>query len=279
LKHSSHAVENAARGIHVDAAIGERHISELLADRSHLRRLHASVSPAQARNMAGMLRAAFRWALAEEMIERDPTDLVKPPPYRRPEARYLDLEDVRRLRALVAGERLEGAVILGLAGLRAAEATFTKRGHLVDSVLHVRGSSWGTTQTGRTRSLTLPAGEVAALRRFMAREAERLLAVGVRADGRTPILTGPLGEPLTPAYMSAAFRTFARSHGLNVTYHSLRHTAASLMLASGTDVHTVSARLGHERPTTTLAMYSHLIGQADRDAAERLETLLSRSPG
>ena len=226
-----------------------------------------------------MLRGAFRWAVTEEMIERDPTDLVKPPPYRKPEARYLDLEDVRRLRESVSGEPLEGSVVLGMAGLRAAEATYVRRGDLVDNVLHVRGSSWGATKTGRTRSLTLPAGEVAALRRFTAREAERLLAVGVRADERTPILTGPLGQPLKPAHMSATFRTYARSLGLDSTYHALRHTAASLMLASGTDVRTVAGRLGHASATTTLATYSHLIGQADRDAAERLEALLSRSPG
>lgn len=125
----------------------------------------------------------------------------------------------------------------------------------------------------------MPSGEVAALRSFRAREAERLLQVGVRIDDRTTILTDGFGDPLKPAYMSALFRTFVRSHGLDCTYQSLRHTSASLMLASGTDIHTVSARLGHERPTTTLAMYSHLIGQADRDAAERLETLLSRPSG
>ena len=51
------------------------------------------------------------------------------------------------------------------------------------------------------------------------------------------------------------------------------------MLASGTDIRTVAGRLGHASPTTTLAIYSHLIGQADRDAAERLDALLSRSPG
>jgi integrase len=112
----------------------------------------------------------------------------------------------------------------------------------------------------------------------MACEAERLLAVGVRADEQTQILTGPRGEPLQPAYMSATFRAFARSHGLEATYHSLRHTAASLMLASGTDVRTVAGRLGQASPTTTLQTYIHLIGRADRDAAERLEALLSRAP-
>jgi integrase len=85
------------------------------------------------------------------------------------------------------------------------------------------------------------------------------------------------GEPLKPAYKSATLRTYVRSHGLDCTYHALRHTAASLMLASGTDVRTVAGRLGHASATTTLQTYSHLIGQADRDAAERLEAILNRS--
>ena len=146
-----------------------------------------------------MLRGAFRWAVGEEMIERDPTDLAKPPPYRKPEARYLDLDDVRRLRELVAGHGLEGAVSSSLAGLRPAEATYARWGDLADNILHVRGSSWGgKTKTGRRRSLTLSAGEVAALRAFRAREAERLLRVGLRIDDRTTILTDGFGEPLSP---------------------------------------------------------------------------------
>jgi integrase len=266
--------------VHVGPAIGDRRVSELVADREHLRSLYRGVSPAQARNIHGALRGAFRWAVAEELIERDPTDAVKPPAYRRPEARYLDLDDVRRLRDLVTGHALEGAVVLGLAGLRAAEACFVRWGDLADNVLHVRGSSWnGKTKTGRTRSLTMPAGEVAALRAFRAREAERLLAVGVRIDERTTILTDGFGDAMSSKHLGAAFTAFAREHGLDCTYHSLRHTAASLMLASGTDVRTVAGRLGHASATTTLATYSHLIGQADRDAAERLEALLSRAPG
>jgi integrase len=51
------------------------------------------------------------------------------------------------------------------------------------------------------------------------------------------------------------------------------------MLASGTDVRPVAGRLGHASATTTLQTYSHLIGQADRDAAERLDALFSRAPG
>lgn len=237
-----------------------------------------STTTAQTRNIHGLLRAAFRWAVGEELIERDPTDLVKPPVYRQPQARYLDLEDVQRLRGLVTGHALEGSVVLGLAGLRAAEACYVRWGDFADNVLHVKASSSGATKTGRTRSLTLPAGEVAALRAFKAREAERLLRLGTRIDDPNADPHRRVRRRAQPAYMSATFRTFARSHGLDVTYLSLRHTAASLMLASGIEVRTVAGRLGHASAQTTQATSAHLIGQADRDAAERLEALLSRSP-
>jgi integrase len=192
--------------IHVEPTIGNPRLRAAGRPRQ-LRALYRGVSPALARNIHGALRGAFRWAVADELIERDPTDLVKPPAYRKPEARYLDLEDVRRLRGLVTGERLEGAVILGLAGLRGAEACLVRWGDVADNVLHVRGSSWGgTTKTGHTRSLTLPAGEVAALRASKTREAGRLLKVGVRIDERTTILTDGLGDPMGSKYLGARSR-------------------------------------------------------------------------
>jgi integrase len=83
---------------------------------------------------------------------------------------------------------------------------------------------------------------------------------------------------MSPKYLGAAFAAFAafaRGAQARCRYHGMRHTAASLMITSGTDIRTVAGRLGHALPTTTLQTYSHLIGQADRDAVERLEALLS----
>lgn len=156
-----------------------------------------STTTAQTRNIHGLLRAAFRWAVGEELIERDPTDLVKPPVYRQPQARYLDLEDVQRLRGLVTGHALEGSVVLGLAGLRAAEACYVRWGDFADNVLHVKASSLGATKTGRTRSLTLPAGEVAALRAFEAWGRPSGCSGWARGSTtRTPILTDGFGDAL-----------------------------------------------------------------------------------
>ncbi|MBQ2848554.1 MAG: tyrosine-type recombinase/integrase [Clostridia bacterium] len=59
-----------------------------------------------------------------------------------------------------------------------------------------------------------------------------------------------------------------------VTLHSLRHTNATLMIAEGTDVCTVSKRLGHANTATTLNIYAHALKSKDREAANNLESVL-----
>ena len=62
---------------------------------------------------------------------------------------------------------------------------------------------------------------------------------------------------------------------LNV--HSLRHTAATLFIASGTDVGTVAGLLGHSQPSTTLDIYTHAFDKNKKsgqpDHAERIGNL------
>ena len=56
-----------------------------------------------------------------------------------------------------------------------------------------------------------------------------------------------------------------------LTLHSLRHTHASQLIASGMDVLTISCRLGHGSPAITLTAYGHLIEGKNRQAAEVME--------
>ncbi|MBV8421742.1 MAG: site-specific integrase, partial [Hyphomicrobiales bacterium] len=49
--------------------------------------------------------------------------------------------------------------------------------------------------------------------------------------------------------------------------HSLRHTHASTLIASGLDVLTISRRLGHATPVLVLTTYGHLFKPDDRAAA------------
>jgi integrase len=57
--------------------------------------------------------------------------------------------------------------------------------------------------------------------------------------------------------------------------HDLRRTAASLWIAAGTHIKTVSAWLGHSTAKLTLDTYGHLMGtDADRAALARLNRVL-----
>lgn len=60
-----------------------------------------------------------------------------------------------------------------------------------------------------------------------------------------------------------------------IRLHDTRHTAASLMLASGTPVKVVSEMLGHASPTVTLAVYAHTMpGMAEEAGAALSASLL-----
>ena len=78
----------------------------------------------------------------------------------------------------------------------------------------------------------------------------------------------------SPNQLSQKFRLALRSIGVQgPTFHSLRHTHASTLIASGMDPLTISRRLGHASPTVTLTVYGHLMQGTDTKAAEVMETM------
>ena len=88
------------------------------------------------------------------------------------------------------------------------------------------------------------------------------------------------GQPLRVGTFRAAFDAAAEAIGVpDLHPHELRHTAASLAIASGADVKVVQQMLGHGSATMTLDTYGHLfddrldeVGDAmDRARAQRRE--------
>jgi hypothetical protein len=60
-------------------------------------------------------------------------------------------------------------------------------------------------------------------------------------------------------------------------FHDLRHTQASLMLASGVDLKVIQARLGHRDFATTANTYSHLLQNAQNEAVEKMAAMMKRT--
>ncbi len=72
------------------------------------------------------------------------------------------------------------------------------------------------------------------------------------------------GSPRNPNHITKDWaRTVATLDLPKVTFHALRHTHASQLIAAGLDVLTISRRLGHGSPTITLGVYGHLFADTD----------------
>lgn len=80
----------------------------------------------------------------------------------------------------------------------------------------------------------------------------RVLARAVKTAGLEEV-TGDQGEVLVPA----------------PTFHALRHTHASALIAQGWDVQEVSSRLGHSSVTITLQEYAHEFDAVRRSTERR----------
>nr|WP_041700759.1 tyrosine-type recombinase/integrase [Clostridium kluyveri] len=62
-----------------------------------------------------------------------------------------------------------------------------------------------------------------------------------------------------------------------MTFHDLRHTNASLMLASGVSSKVAGNRLGHSKVSITLDLYSHVLESVDRETAEKIDMLIKNN--
>jgi integrase len=60
--------------------------------------------------------------------------------------------------------------------------------------------------------------------------------------------------------------------------HDLRHTAATLLLQQGIHPRVVQEMLGHSSLALTLQVYSHGMSTMQREADDRLDSVLANSP-
>ena len=83
-------------------------------------------------------------------------------------------------------------------------------------------------------------------------------------------------SPYGPRSLSSRYRRLAIKLGLRSTrLHSLRHYAATELIAAGVDVRTVAGRLGHgSGGATTLRVYAGWVDEADRRAATTMAGIM-----
>jgi integrase len=119
---------------------------------------------------------------------------------------------------------------------------------------------------------------VSVLRAHKARQAaERLAWAGACVEsGR--IFTREDGSELTPDWVTEHFERLAFAAGLPpIRLHDLRHGAATLSLAAGNDMKTTSQMLRHSSLSITADLYTTVLPEVARSAAEASVVLVPRA--
>ncbi len=234
--------------------------------------------------VAFLLKSGLEDAVRKGIIPANPAKLAAKRGQDKKEARFLNQDELRRFLDAATGERLEDAYILALhTGLRPGEWLGLswdavdwegKKITVKQALKELNGKVFigeVKTNAGR-RTITLPPAAYAALKRQRKRQLEDQLAAGEEWNNEfNLVFTTRAGKPLRRTGIEKReWRRVLRRAGLEgVTFHTLRHTHASILIFQGVDIKTISRRLGHENVAFTLQVYGHLLpGQDERAAAE-----------
>ena len=126
------------------------------------------------------------------------------------------------------------------------------------------------------RTIPLPPFAVERLRRYRVEQAQRFMVAGVRPDGDTLAFEHD-GLPWVPTTFGMLYARLRDEEKLpKVRLHDLRHSYASLLLQSGSDLKTVSTALGHSSVAITADTYAHISPVMLQSAADRLNDLIEK---
>jgi integrase len=278
--------------LHLVPCLGQRPLVELRpADvQAFLNAKAASgLAPRTVAYLRNVLRQALGHAERTELVGRNVARLALPPRVPRREVHPLSPEQARVFLGAIAGDRFEALYLVALGcGLRQGEILGLRWSDLDLEAGTVRVRAALQRVEGRF-ALVEPKSSTS--RRIVALPA--IVHAGLLAHRERPALEGParevadgfadlvftttVGTPIDGISVTRRFQRILRRAGLpHQRFHDLRHACASLLLSQGVPARVVMETLGHSQISLTLNTYSHVIPALGRDAAERMDEVLTR---
>jgi integrase len=241
----------------------------------------AGLAPRTVGHIHRLMHRAMGYAVKWEVIATNPVSAADPPRVERTETQILDGDQIKAVLGALRGHVLYPIVVIGLTtGARRGELVALRWGDIdIDNGKITIERSYEQTNQGLAlkapktkagrRVVTVPPSITAELKKHWRQQQEQRLALGLgKAAPEDLVFARPGGVPWPPDALTGDWARTVRVLKLpKVTFHALRHTHASQLIAAGLDVLTVSRRIGHSNPTVTLGIYAHLFGNTDERAA------------
>jgi integrase/recombinase XerD len=233
-----------------------KHVQKFL---QHINELGMSAY-SQARILSG-LKAFYKYMLFEELITKDPTELIEGPRLGRKLPDTLSFHEIESLLEAIDLSKAEGARNRALietlysSGLRVSELVSLKIDHIYFDIGFLRVIGKGN------KERLVPIGK-SALKYLKIYLEEVRFHTTVKKGFDSFVFLNNRGKSLSRVMVFIVIKALAAKVGLKKTIgpHTFRHSFATHLLEGGADLRAVQEMLGHQSITTT-EIYTHL----DRD--------------
>ncbi|MCW2496428.1 MAG: Integrase [Jatrophihabitans sp.] len=245
------------------------------------------LNPATVRRIHATLMSALGHAVRCGLLDRNPAEFVDLPRAAASKVQVWSLDELTFFLRGSANDWLHPLfLLLAMTGVRRGEAIGLRwvdvdleraEIRVVQQIVAVGARTYlgaPKSSNGR-RTVAVPDQLARALAGHRSRQRRaRLAAVPGWIDSGLVFTTAD-GEALNPYAVSRRFDHLVAELGLPVIrLHDLRHTSASLGLASGETLLEVSRRLGHSSITITADVYAHVAPVTAHQSAQRLGELI-----
>ena len=248
------------------------------------------IQPQTVKRYTSVLRSILSLAYKLEYIENDisMSRRLQFPMEIAPEVEVYSFEEVKSLlealqtepihiRALIETAVFTGCRRAEIVGLKWSDIDFeNKILHVKRSIYKVHGEK-AQEKTPKSkngiRSLSIPQRLCDTLTEYKQQQDRCKMFFEDDWNDLDYVFTESNGYVMNPQTPTKQFHNFLKRHNMRqIKFHALRHTSATLLLASGCDIKTVSSRLGHGDIETT-GIYLHALAKCDQEAAQTFDNL------
>ncbi|MBS1774334.1 MAG: site-specific tyrosine recombinase XerD [Bacteroidetes bacterium] len=212
----------------------------------------------QARVLSG-IKSFFRYLALEEIIAKDPTELLESPKLKRKLPEFLSIEEIDQLFNAIDHSTPEGqrnrAMLETMysCGLRVSELTGLSISNLHLDVGFIRVIGKGN------KERLVPIGAAAIKQIKLYKDHVRTQLKTIKKGCENILFLNRRGSALSRVMVFLILKELTEKSGIkkNIHPHTLRHSFATHLVEAGADLRAVQEMLGHKSITTT-EIYTHL---------------------
>ncbi|MDN6290990.1 MAG: site-specific integrase [Tetragenococcus koreensis] len=149
----------------------------------------------------------------------------------------------------------------------------------VEKIIIMKGKEWeiGTPKTQSSyRTIGIGGQLIDILRKHKKKQMENRLFYGKYYTDNNFVCTKENGKLTTPHSLKHYSDKAKKESGVSFSFHSFRHTHATLLLENGAIDKAIQERLGHARIGTTMDTYSHLTKKTKKETVDIFERIVKK---